>query len=97
MKKPHAIDSMNIGIFLPNWLGDLVMATPALRRACGGTSVPQARLVGIMRPNLAELLAGTDWLDEQWYFDPRSKQPEWRRWALVRRMRRERVRHGRCC
>ena len=49
------------------------MATPtlrALRRHFG----PPARLVGILRPHLAELLAGTDWLDEQWSFDPRSKQ-----------------------
>ena len=52
---------------------------------------PAARLVGIMRPNLGQLLAGTTWLDEQWYFDPRSKQPEWRRWALLRRMRQERL------
>jgi heptosyltransferase-2 len=80
---------MNIGIFLPNWLGDLVMATPALR-ALRGYFGPEARLVGILRPKLAGLLAGTPWLDEEWYFDPRSKQPEWRRWALLRRMRRER-------
>lgn len=80
---------MNVGLFLPNWLGDLVMATPALR-ALRRHFGRQTRVAGIMRPNLGELLAGTDWLDEQWYFDPRSKQPELRRWALLRRMRRER-------
>ena len=82
-------DGMSIGIFLPNWLGDLVMATPALRairRHFGW----QSRLVGIIRPNLAELLGGTNWLDEQWCFDPRAKEPKLRRAALVRRMRRER-------
>ena len=60
---------MKLAIFLPNWVGDLVMATPtlrALRRHFGRS----ARIVGILRPNLADLLAGTDWLDEQWYFDP---------------------------
>ena len=79
----------SIALFLPNWLGDLVMATPtlrAMRRHFGGG----VRLVGIMRPYLAEVLAGTDWLSEQWYFDPRSKDAKLRTWALVRRMRAER-------
>ncbi len=80
---------MSIGIFLPNWLGDLVMATPALR-ALRRRFGRQSRLVGIVRPHLIELLAGTDWLDEQWPFDPRAKDPELRRSALVRRLRRHR-------
>ena len=80
---------MKIAIFLPNWLGDLVMATPAIRamRAHFGSD---ARLVGILRPYLADVLAGTNWLDEQWYYDPRSKDPSLRIWALARRMRPER-------
>lgn len=80
---------MNIAIFLPNWLGDFVMATPmlrAVRRHFGD----RARLVGIMRPYLADVLAGTHWLDEQWYFHPRAKQKDLRHWPLIRRMRRER-------
>lgn len=83
MSKP-----MSIAIFLPNWVGDLVMATPALRaiRRHFGPS----RVVGILRPFLADLLAGTDWLDERWFFDPRSKDSSLRAWALARRMRRER-------
>lgn len=80
---------MKIAIFLPNWLGDLTMATPtlrALRRHFG----PQARLVGILRPYLADVLAGTGWLDEQWFFDPRAKDRNLRSWAVARRMRQER-------
>ena len=80
---------MKIGVFLPNWLGDLVMATPmlrALRRHFGR----EARIVGIMRPNLAELLAGTDWLDEQWYFNPRARQRGLGNWSLLGQIRRER-------
>lgn len=80
---------MNVGIFLPNWLGDLVMATPALR-ALRRHFGPDARLVGIIRPNLAELLAGTGWLNEQWFFDPRDGRREHGQRLLVRRMRRER-------
>ncbi len=80
---------MKIAIFLPNWLGDLVMSTPtlrAMRRHFG----PDARLVGIMRPYLARVLAGTDWLSEQWYFDPRAEDPGLRMRAVARRMRAER-------
>ena len=80
---------MKLAIFLPNWLGDLVMATPALR-AMRRHFGPHAQIVGILRPNLAGLLAGTNWLDEQWLFDPHGQDRRWRRWALVRRMRRER-------
>ncbi len=65
------------------------MATPtlrALRRRFG----PETRMVGVMRPYLAAVLAGTDWLNEQWYFHPRSGEPHWGRRALVDRLRRER-------
>ncbi len=78
----------NIAIFVPNWLGDLVMATPTLRAIREHFPRP-CRLIGIMRPNLSEVLAGTDWLDESWHLDPRSKDPAARRWSLVKRMRRE--------
>ncbi len=80
---------MKIAIFLPNWLGDLTMATPmlrAMRRHFG----PQARLVGILRPYLADVLAGTAWLDEQWFFDRRAKDPGLHGSAVARRMRAER-------
>lgn len=80
---------MTIGIFLPNWLGDVAMATPALR-AMRRHFGRDTRLVGIMRPYLADVLGGTDWLDEQWYFNPRAENPQVRFWALVRRMRRQR-------
>ena len=77
---------MNIAVFLPNWLGDLVMATPALRalRRLYGC---RAQISGVVRPHLLEVLAGTNFLDEQRPFDPRSPEPEHRRWALVRWMR----------
>lgn len=76
---------MTIGIFLPYALGDLVMATPmlrALRRHFG----PTARLVGVTRPQLARVLEGTPWLDEQWLMAPKAGQNESRDWSLVSRM-----------
>lgn len=59
---------MRLGVFLPNWIGDVVMATPALRalRKCVGDD---GRLVGIMRPYVAEVLAGTTGLDDVILYD----------------------------
>ena len=79
---------MKIALFLPNWLGDVTMATPvlrALRKHYGN----EAKIVGIMRPYLRETLAGTDWLSEQWYYHPKGKSSEARRKALLRRMKTE--------
>jgi lipopolysaccharide heptosyltransferase II len=46
---------------LPNWLGDAVMATPALRAV--KRRFPEARLVGFARPPVCELLRGVASLD----------------------------------
>lgn len=59
---------MRIGVFLPNWVGDVVMATPALR-ALRELAGDDGELVGIMRPYVAEVLAGTTWLDRQILYD----------------------------
>jgi heptosyltransferase-2 len=84
------LPAMNVAIFLPNWVGDAVMATPALR-AVRRYFGPAARIVGILRPQLADLFAGTPWLDELHAFDPRSRNKEHGRLALIARLRRERV------
>ena len=80
---------MNIAVFLPNWLGDVAMSTPVLR-ALRERFGPEAHIVGIMRPYLHEVLGGTDWLDQQWFFHPKSDDPALRKAALVARMRRRR-------
>jgi heptosyltransferase-2 len=81
---------MKIAVFLPNWVGDVVLATPtlrALRELVGGSG----RLLGVMRPPAANVLAGTAWLDENLLYDPKSADLRERGWSLVRRLRRERV------
>lgn len=60
-----------IAIFLPNWVGDVVMATPALR-ALREHFRDKAVLVGVMRPYVTEVLAGTSWLDQVLVYDRRS-------------------------
>lgn len=53
---------MNLAVFLPNWVGDVVMTTPALRAL--RKHYPEARMIGVQRPYVAETLYGTNWLDE---------------------------------
>lgn len=80
---------MNVGIFLPNWIGDVAMATPALRalrkRFAGD------RLIGVLRPYVSEVLAGTSWLDEQLLYKPNSKDPRQRTWGMIRQLRDRRL------
>ncbi len=76
---------MTLAIFLPNWVGDAVMATPALRAL--RRRFPHARIVGVMRPVVADVLAGTGWLDATLLFDPRSPTRQWRTWAASRQLR----------
>ncbi len=79
-----------IGIFLPNWLGDCVMATPTLR-AIRKHFGSQARIAGVLRPSLANLFAGTGLLDEEWYFDPRRKSAQFGHRAIVRKIQSARL------
>lgn len=81
---------MKVAVFLPNWVGDVVMATPTLRAlrehlGSGG------RLIGILRPHAAGVLDGTTWLDDRLIYDPHSPDVSRRGWSLARRLRREAV------
>lgn len=53
---------MKLAVFLPNWVGDVVMATPALRAL--RKHYTGATILGVMRPYVGDVLAGTDLLDE---------------------------------
>ena len=79
-----------VAIFLPNWVGDAVMATPTLRalRNFYGRNV---RIVGIGKPAVVGVLEGTSWLNETWAFKARSRGPLANRRAIVQRLRREKV------
>ncbi len=53
---------MNLAVFCPNWVGDVVMATPALHAL--RQHFAKARLIGVMRPYVAGVLDGGAWFDE---------------------------------
>jgi heptosyltransferase-2 len=53
---------MNLALFLPNWIGDAVMATPALRAL--RRHFRDCRIIGVLKPYVAGVLEGGDWFDE---------------------------------
>jgi heptosyltransferase II len=77
---------MRIGIFLPNWIGDVVMATPALR-AIRDHFGPDAYLIGIMRPYVAPALDGTTWLNDTLFYTKSYGFSELGWWRVTARLR----------
>ncbi len=80
---------MKIAILLPNWVGDLAMATPALRAL--RQQYPTATLIGVVKPYLVDVLEGNPWLDQllpcshqRWF----GKQAFW---PTVSRLRSEKL------
>jgi len=53
---------MNLAVFLPGWIGDAVMATPALRALRNYHRA--ARISAVVKPYVAGVLEGGDWFDE---------------------------------
>ncbi len=51
-----------LALFLPNWIGDVVMATPAIRAV--REHFPAARLLAVCKPYVADTLAGAPWFDD---------------------------------
>ncbi len=58
---------MRIAVFLPNWVGDVVMATPAVHAL--RQRYPGARLLAVLKPYVAGLLDGSPWFDGLVYAD----------------------------
>ncbi len=63
MTRAIPADIKTLAIEMPSWVGDAIMATPLLRAA--REKCPGARIIGLMRPALAELLIGLPTLDER--------------------------------
>src|SRR5262245_43058332 len=79
---------MNILIICPNWVGDAVMATPTFRALRRGFS--KARIVGLLRPLITELLQDLQYFDEVVRWRPRSEESARRAWPGISPRRRQR-------
>ncbi len=81
---------MRIGVFLPNWVGDACMATPALRalRAHFGSD---AEMLAIGRPAPCEVLRGVPWIDEFLTYRPRGRPKMPGRRDIAWELRRRRI------
>jgi heptosyltransferase-2 len=73
-----------IALFLPNWIGDVVMATPAVRAV--RATFPAAELVAVCKPYVADVLAGAPWFAETVLADKRGPR-ERRLFAVARKLR----------
>jgi heptosyltransferase-2 len=80
--------SERIAIFLPNWIGDVVMATPFLRAV--REHFRDAEITGILKPYVAEVLEGTTWLNHTLAYDPRGKAG-FTNWGLLQQLRARRL------
>jgi heptosyltransferase-2 len=80
---------MNIGVFLPNWVGDSVMATPTLR-ALREHFGPHANLVGILKPYVSSVFDGSNWLSEYLFYQRNHGASEYRLRGLLSELRRRR-------
>ena len=80
---------MRIGIMLPNWIGDVAMATPTLRAL--RKHFADAELIGLIRPYAAAVLAGTNWLDRLIPWEHRGWGAIPGNFRTARQLRRERI------
>jgi heptosyltransferase-2 len=75
---------MNIALFCPNWVGDAVMATPALSAI--RKQYPAAYIVGLLKPYVEGVLEGGPWFDRIIHFHGGERSQGV--WAVAGQLRR---------
>ncbi len=78
---------MKIAVFLPNWIGDVVMATPALRSL--RKKYPHAEITGVMRPYVKDVIAGLDTIDKVIAHSPKGKNFRQKGIPIIWKLRKE--------
>jgi heptosyltransferase-2 len=63
-----------IALFLPNWIGDVVMATPAVRAI--RDAFPKAELLAVCKPYVADVLSGNPWFSKVILADKRGPRSQ---------------------
>jgi heptosyltransferase-2 len=76
-----------IALFLPNWIGDVVMATPAIRAI--RETFPAAELLAVCKPYVADVLGGNPWFQDVLPADKRGPRPQ-QLLAVASRLRQKR-------
>ena len=79
---------MTLAVAMPNWVGDVVMATPTLRAL--RARFPKDRILAVVRPGLRRVLDPNPWTDGFIEFDKSSAGL----WNAAARLRRERIETG---
>lgn len=74
----------NIALFLPNWIGDVVMATPAIRAV--RERYPEANLYAVCKPYVAATLEGSPWFAGTILYDRKGSKDR-REVAVIRELR----------
>src|SRR5580704_4242728 len=72
-----------IALFLPNWIGDVVMATPAVQAI--RDAFPTADLIPVCKPYVADVLGGNPWFREVILSDKRGPHSQ-RLFAAARKL-----------
>ena len=62
----------SVVVFLPNWIGDVVMATPAIRALT--KLFPEATFTSVCKPYVSATLDGAPWFRHTVHFDKRGLQ-----------------------
>ncbi len=75
---------MKLAVFLPNWVGDAVMATPALRAL--RQHFADADILGVMSPVIADVLDGLDVIDHVLLHSSRGHQADRSDRAVIRQL-----------
>ncbi len=77
---------MKIAVFLPNWIGDVVMATPAIRALRQHFS--RAHILGVFRSYVEGVVQGAPWFDQIMHLNTSGSWVQ--RWpAVAWRLRRQ--------
>jgi heptosyltransferase-2 len=79
---------MTLAVALPNWVGDVVMATPTLRAL--RSHLPKERIIGVLRPYVRPVLEPNPWIDA--YVEVGKSTADL--WHAAGALRRERVTAG---
>ncbi len=79
---------MKLAVWLPNWIGDVAMATPALRAL--RQQFVDAEIIGVMRPYVTEVLAGMTLVDRVLIYDPKGTNSSSSGFGFLATLRRER-------